>query len=48
MLQFVFEYHKGKATGGDVAIDDIQLTYMSCVPEPPTTEAPSNGKTYCP
>ncbi|KAK3546332.1 hypothetical protein QTP70_025671, partial [Hemibagrus guttatus] len=45
---FVFEYRKGQASGGDVAIDDIQITYSSCNLELPTTEAPSNGKTYCP
>ncbi|MCJ8731789.1 hypothetical protein PDJAM_G00203590 [Pangasius djambal] len=39
---FVFEYRRGKASGGDVAIDDIQITYTSCDPEPPTTGAPSN------
>lgn len=47
MLQFVFEYRKGKDDGGDVALDDIQITYKSCDPEPPTTGTPSNGKTYC-
>ncbi|XP_053484115.1 MAM and LDL-receptor class A domain-containing protein 2 isoform X3 [Ictalurus furcatus] len=41
---FVFEYRKGKASGGDVAIDDIQITYTSCNPEPPTTGALSNGQ----
>ncbi|XP_058250824.1 MAM and LDL-receptor class A domain-containing protein 1 [Hemibagrus wyckioides] len=40
---FVFEYLKGQASGGDVAIDDIQITYSSCNPELPTTEASSNG-----
>lgn len=41
---FVFEYRKGKASEGDVAIDDTQITYTSCNPEPPTTGALSNGQ----
>ncbi|TSK82162.1 Plexin domain-containing protein 2 [Bagarius yarrelli] len=39
ILQFVFEYRKGQASGGDVAIDDIQLTFAPCDPDPPTTGA---------
>ncbi|KAI5627922.1 MAM and LDL-receptor class A domain-containing protein 1 [Silurus asotus] len=40
---FVFEYGKGNTPGGDVAIDDIQITYTSCDPEPPTTQPPSKA-----